>query len=442
MALALDPRLSLFEIVAQQQRRHLFATLRGSMTILSHEIEDTVISGQIYARVFAGFQRFSYFEEQADRYRRMARFTERVFVFGYPDVRPPVIKNVDFIELSQNDALYREWFLIADSPSYFSALLAQDMTGFGVPAGERRFKGLWTFDAQLVRQLQEAASLSLGVEAPQFSVQPRDYVNQLQQIGFTVENLIQSLESRNADLVRAQSLRRELTEILVHDLRNPLTAVNGYLDLLERALRDGKQQAVEQFLQGARENTEDLLHMITDILDISRLEAGEFRFEQEPVALASIFAATQHRFESLARLEGKRITAQALPDVGVYGDHDVLLRVLVNLISNAFKHTARREGKIQLTAVTDAALDQTVITVTDNGVGIPTDMHEKIFEKFVQVPESGDRRGFGLGLAFCKMAVEALGGTLTVRSQVGQGSTFRIALRTAPIITKSRIELS
>jgi two-component system sensor histidine kinase VicK len=233
-----------------------------------------------------------------------------------------------------------------------------------------------------------------------------------------------------------------LTEILVHDLRNPLTAVNGYLDLLERALRDGKQQAVEDFLQGARENTEDLLHMITDILDISRLEAGEFRFEQEPVAVADIFAAMQHRFESMARLEGKRIIAQALPDVGVYGDRDVLLRVLANLISNAFKYTARREGKIQLTAVTDQTLDQTVITVSDNGVGIPTDMHEKIFEKFVQVPESGDRRGFGLGLAFCKMAVEALGGTLTVNSQVGQGSNFRIALRTAPISTKPRVELS
>jgi signal transduction histidine kinase len=432
MNIALDSQLSLFQYLDQRDSRRLMANYRGSLTTISHEIEDSIVNTGAPARIFAGFQRMRYFLPQVDRYRRLARYAEHIWVFGIPDVTLPPINNVTYVTLTETDRLAQEWFLVADSPDYFSALVAHDLSGFGVPQHKRLFRGLWTFDLELVTKLRDVLSMAVGAPPPVYDSRPRDYARQLGQVSRTVENLIQDLENSNSGLRQANTLRRDLTDMIVHDLRNPLTAVINYLDLIERAYSRKDEPAMKSFIESARESSQDLVRLISDMLDISRMESGEFRLEQLPVSVEKLFDLVCKRFEGAAELDSKKITSSAPPGLGIYGDEEILVRVLSNLVGNAFKYTRRNMGTIALEARLDGDDQYVLVSVQDNGQGIPKELQTRIFEKFGQA-KGHERRGFGLGLPFCKMSIEAQGGTLWVESEEGKGARFIFRMRAAPL---------
>ena len=240
----------------------------------------------------------------------------------------------------------------------------------------------------------------------------------------------QELEQAYAALRRAEELRDNLTYMIVHDLRNPLTIIVMNLDLVLKLL-DEPAQADEppRLLKNALSASQDMTRLIGDMLDVSKLEAGELHPVLAATHLQPLLADKIKGFRLRADRENKTLILRApkrLPVVSV--DARLIGRVVDNLVENAFKYT-ERGGHIEVTVETgEQALR---VSVRDDGDGIPPEYQRRIFEKFVQVPDltgAPVRTGTGLGLTFCRLAVEAHQGKIWANSVPGQGSLFTFTL--------------
>lgn len=222
-------------------------------------------------------------------------------------------------------------------------------------------------------------------------------------------------------------LREDLTDMLVHDLRSPLTVVIGSLALMKRK----DNAAFDQLLSMAQQNSERILSMVNELLDISKLESGQLPLHRGPVNIPALLQEVTERFAPLAVEAQITLEVEVAPGLPpLNADGEILRRVLSNLLDNAIKFTPDG-GQVQLWARCEAQTKAgaTLIGVSDSGPGIPAEAQSRIFEKFQQVAAiQGRRRGTGLGLAFCKLAVEAHGGRIWIESRPEQGATFIIAL--------------
>jgi DICT domain-containing protein len=174
---ALDPNLSVYNLVKRTKVLSSFLNDRQAMLMISYEIERSLLKAR--ARVFAGFQRMSRFLPMQERYRKLAEYSETVYVFGVMDVTPPRIANVRYIALNEGDQLAREWFLVVDSPQYYSALATEEVTALGLPDDQRKFVGVWSFDEELVTILQEWLSSAVGAYPLVGVTSWRDYRKQI-----------------------------------------------------------------------------------------------------------------------------------------------------------------------------------------------------------------------------------------------------------------------
>ena len=219
--------------------------------------------------------------------------------------------------------------------------------------------------------------------------------------------------------------RDDLTQMIVHDLRSPLTVVTGYVDALEQMASAKLSPTEARFVAEAKRGANDMRDMITTLLDISRLEAGEMPLRLQPDDVAEIARKAATRFTPLLQNRTLRCDVPADPVV-ISCDADVIRRVLENLISNAVKFT-KSDGTIRVIVQRNAA--DVAISVSDDGQGIPPDQHKHIFEKFGQTDGGAQHRhSTGLGLAFCQLAVEAHEGKIGVQSEPGRGSMFTFTL--------------
>ena len=219
--------------------------------------------------------------------------------------------------------------------------------------------------------------------------------------------------------------RDDLTHMIVHDLRSPLTVVTGYVDALGEMASDKLNPSEAQCVAEAKRGANDMADMITTLLDVGRLEAGEMPLRLKANDVTQIAREATNRFTSVR--QARTLRCDVPPDpVAISCDADVIRRVLENLIGNAVKFT-KPNGTICVNVQRSAA--DLTISVSDDGAGIPHDQHKHIFEKFGQT-ESGaqQRHSTGLGLAFCQLAVEAHGGKISVQSDPGKGSTFSFTL--------------
>jgi NtrC-family two-component system sensor histidine kinase KinB len=238
------------------------------------------------------------------------------------------------------------------------------------------------------------------------------------------------LEQAYADLRRAEDLRDDLTRMIVHDLRTPLTAITANLDLMGKTLHNpAYQDAPPRFLTSAKAAGQRMTGMIDDLLNVSKFEAGELRPAMAPVYLPTLLNEKAEAFRPQAEKEGKTLRVQAASELPlVMADAGLIGRVVENLISNAFKYT-ESGGAIEVRVEPGGPVVH--VRVCDDGQGIPAEYHSRIFDKFVQVtgPNGSPlRKGTGLGLAFCRMAVTAHGGQIGVESTPGQGSIFTFTL--------------
>jgi len=223
------------------------------------------------------------------------------------------------------------------------------------------------------------------------------------------------------------AMREDLTNTLVHDLRNPASVVLGALDLLGwEELPDSEREVVTVARQGAQR----LLNLITAILDVNRLESGHMPLEREPVRLDIVAGEVAEMQQVLARDKHQTIENQVPTDLPLLSvDAELIHRVLQNLIGNAIKFTPPG-GVIAIGARRDPSSDRDIIvTVKDSGIGLTPDLQARLFNKFVTGRVFG--RGSGLGLAFCRLVVAAHGGRIWVESAPGNGATF---LFTLPIV--------
>jgi signal transduction histidine kinase len=227
------------------------------------------------------------------------------------------------------------------------------------------------------------------------------------------------LQQSNAELRRLQELRDNLTQMIVHDLRSPLTGVFGSLELIaaecERLVPETRKM-----IELSRESLDQTLSMINSLLDVSKIEAGELRPNRRQCDLVAL---TREANDFLAGIRGKRkvIIEPESESMPVSVDPDLISRVLQNLIGNALKFT-EQNGEIRIRLGHQDGFVH--VSVQDNGPGVAREYHQRIFEKFGQVKDATKRVGTGLGLTFCRLAVEAHGGSIGVNSEPGKGSTF------------------
>jgi PAS domain S-box-containing protein len=241
-----------------------------------------------------------------------------------------------------------------------------------------------------------------------------------------LENQRQQIELQNLKLTEAAQLKSQFLATMSHELRTPMNAIMGFSQLLLRQKSLGSQPA--EMVNRILNNSKSLLALINDILDLSKIEAGRLKLKLTRFNLSSLLLSTTEEVRSLADQKNLILRSEShLTNPWVVNDRDRVRQVLNNLLSNAIKFTDT--GRVEVT-IRELAPDQIIISVQDTGVGIAQTELEHIFEEFRQVDQSIARKhpGTGLGLAITKWLVHMMQGSISVESQVRQGSTFSVEL--------------
>ena len=239
---------------------------------------------------------------------------------------------------------------------------------------------------------------------------------------------------------RASEAREEVLAIVSHDLRSPLTALILGARMLESKLAHSGGAEVNQFIRTILRTAERMERLIADLLDLSKIQAGQLVVVSQPVDVAGMVQEALEAFGPLARQKGVRLEGGAPEGLRARGDRNRLLEVLSNLIDNAVKFTPAGGS---ITVRGEAAGSEVMLSVADTGPGIPEELRPHIWERFWQAKKEPAKkepakkeasRGLGLGLAIVKGLVEAHGGRIWVESQLGKGSTFRFVVPQAQAI--------
>ncbi len=234
--------------------------------------------------------------------------------------------------------------------------------------------------------------------------------------------------------LQLERVREDLTHMIVHDLRNPLSSIMSSLELIRARLQDPTIDIpLDQLFAVAQRSGERLFGLIDSILDVARLESGKAELNYQVIGVEDMVREAVEQVRPVAIGRDIHLSFSVPPDLPLmHGDRDLLLRTLMNLLDNALKFTLPG-GEVQVTVGRPSA-DSLQFAVSDTGPGIPPEYQERIFDRFARLP-GAKMRGIGIGLAFCKLAVEAHGGRIWVESQPGKGATFKftIPLHPAPL---------
>ena len=224
-----------------------------------------------------------------------------------------------------------------------------------------------------------------------------------------------------------EQMRQEFVSNVSHELRTPLTSIKGFVETLLNGHLDDKQ-LLERFLNIIKAETDRMIALINDLLDLSRIEGGKLRFNKAAVDMKKVFDDTVLLLQSKA--EDKQITLQnnIYDPIIVEGDEKLLRQVALNLVDNGVKYTPEG-GRVWIEA--EQGLDSVEFIVADTGVGIASEHLDRIFERFYRVDKGRARQtgGTGLGLAIVKHIIDRHKGTIAIESRVGKGTKIRITLK-------------
>ena len=234
-------------------------------------------------------------------------------------------------------------------------------------------------------------------------------------------------------LEQASALKSQFLANMSHEFRTPLNAILGYTSMLLKGVSGELSPHQRRNLERIDSNSQHLLSIINDILDITRIEAGKMPLTVAEVSIPELIGEVLAEVEPLIARSQLRVTTKVgdgLPSLR--SDRQKVKQIVINLLTNALKFTP--EGWVTVTAACDPVTDRVTIAVADSGIGISPKDQQVIFEDFRQADDSPTRRytGAGLGLAICRRLATMLGGELTVRSALGEGSTFSLALPRVP----------
>ncbi len=246
-------------------------------------------------------------------------------------------------------------------------------------------------------------------------------------IDVTNEKLIEiRLKQAKLEAEQMTRLKSEFIRNMEHDVRTPLSGIEGLANMLAMEEVDAdKKESLDQIMRSARE----LRDYCNSILDFSQLAGGKLTVRREPFSVRAVVKRVISTEAPAAKMKNLRLSWHCAEDIPeeVMGDAPRIQQILINLMSNALKFTPK--GEVSLTIKLQKSCDdkvQLAFIIKDTGIGIPHDKHEMIYEKFCRLSPSdtGEYDGVGLGLQIVKQFVNELGGSITLKSEVGQGSTF------------------
>lgn len=271
---------------------------------------------------------------------------------------------------------------------------------------------------------------ALEVGADDFLTKPVDEVEVLARVKTLVRTKRGRDELENAyrALQRSEGLRDSLSQMLVHDLRTPLTAMIASLDIMLTSYRERMDDIQLELLEMCMNSCRHMVNQVSELLDVGKLESGALELNRESVIAETLMTTALSQVQSLARNRNIQIAEPVAVGVPQFqADAELLRRVLVNLIGNSLKFCPSG-SHLAVEATTQE--ESILFSVRDDGPGIAPENRERIFDKWGQAESSsaGRKLSSGLGLTFCRLAVEAHGGRIWVESEVGKGSDFRFTI--------------
>ncbi|MEI6201758.1 MAG: ATP-binding protein [Enhydrobacter sp.] len=239
--------------------------------------------------------------------------------------------------------------------------------------------------------------------------------------------LFTEIQEKSRQLEIASQHKSQFLANMSHELRTPLNAILGYTEMMVDGLYGALPEKASTTLERVQSNGKHLLGLINDVLDLAKIEAGQLVLAVEPYVVGDMVTTVLSATESLARTKGIGLSATVAPGLpSGTGDARRLTQVLLNLVGNAIKFTDKGSVEVRAAQVGDTF----ELSVVDTGFGIAPEDQKKIFEEFQQVDNTSTRKkgGTGLGLSISRKIVELHGGAITVESEIGKGSTFKVTI--------------
>jgi PAS domain S-box-containing protein len=271
------------------------------------------------------------------------------------------------------------------------------------------------------------ASMVAAQEAARTAAEQR--ADELKRMAEELRSRTSELEARTREAEQANRAKSEFLAAMSHELRTPLNAIGGYAELLLMGIPGPVNEEQREQITRMQRSQQHLLGIINDILNFSRIEAGQLTYDMAGVPLEATIESVSHMIEPQANTRGLHFEAAPCdPSLAVWADRAKVEQILLNLLSNAVKFTAAG-GTVWLSCVNQG--EMVAIVVRDSGIGIPPEQLESIFEPFVQVGRTltTSQDGTGLGLAISRDLARAMGGDIEVESHIDRGSAFTLTLR-------------
>jgi signal transduction histidine kinase len=250
----------------------------------------------------------------------------------------------------------------------------------------------------------------------------------LRELNATLEQRIQAAQEQLEERRRIEKLKDEFISIVSHELRTPLTSIHASLGLIRSGFAGGVPDEARELLEVAHRNSQRLVRLVSDILDLQKVESGTLSSDLQAVEVAPLLQQAVDANQAYAAQLGVTLALDGdVPEAAVWADADLLMQVMTNLLSNAAKFSPRNEAVLVRAERRDGMVR---VSVTDRGPGIPEHFHERIFQRFAQADASTTREkgGTGLGLSITKAIVEQLGGRIAFETRAGAGTTFHFEL--------------
>jgi signal transduction histidine kinase len=437
---------------------------KATLTAISHAMEDLVLESSDRPLVIANFQQERFYRQETARYQRIAERSDHVYVLAVPetalmqDAAPYATIGID-----PADGLAQEWHLVIVCDRYCATLVCREEPESVAAGGldtARQFRGFWTFDPAIARQvavellkrivryrpdLGDAVAVAQAqyklfqttlfqasqIDSQLFGDRLADYiqVGQQQQVSAYVK-----ATELNQQLTAIEQAQNNIIAIVGHELRTPLSTIQVCLESMV-AEPDMPQEFQQAMLDTAIGDSERLRKLIQDFLLFSRLEGNVMAWHVEAIDLSELIALTLSSLQGMGKLRALPTVKLDLPSepVIVVCDGEALQQLLNKLLENAYKFTPSG-GTVTIRVRNQGQGDRTAavqIQVIDTGCGIEADRLEQIFDRFYQ-EEAFMRRsvgGAGLGLAICRRLARSLGGRLWATSEgKGLGSQFHVLL--------------
>jgi NtrC-family two-component system sensor histidine kinase KinB len=284
----------------------------------------------------------------------------------------------------------------------------------------------WEAIRQIRQGQHSVTEMRLEVRGPS-GAEPCILEAHMAKIDYGGREAIQWVGHDVSERVALEQMREDLTHMIIHDLRNPLGSIMSSIQLIRTAIveRD-RTLPIMKLLGIAMRSGQKLYRLIDSLLDMGRLESGETELKRTSVSPEALVREAVEQIHPLALSRGQTLETQVAPDLpAVLADGDMVLRVLTNLMDNAIKFNLR-EGRTTVKA--ERVGEEIRFAVMDTGPGIPPESRQRVFDRFTRLESAEGIKGTGLGLAFCKLAVEAHGGRIWVESELGRGSRFYFTL--------------